>query len=92
MLHGISEETAVSTSTDLPTYSIFILELSRDAALHNVIVLENYNFDLSKAVLDQQDSQVFFGSEFQKNSKNYYYITPTGNILKIYFYTELHSL
>jgi hypothetical protein len=46
--------------------TLFIFEFSREAALHNAIVLENYNFDLSKAVLDQQDSQVSFGSEFRK--------------------------
>jgi hypothetical protein len=39
-----------------------------EACLHNAMVLRNFNFDLSKAILAQNKSQVMFGSEFKDPS------------------------
>lgn len=48
--------------------SLFIFENSRDAALHNAIVLENFNYNLHDAILAQPNSQVSYGSEFRDPS------------------------
>jgi len=40
----VKELQSVQVQAYQPT--LFIIELSRDAALHNTIVLENYNFNL----------------------------------------------
>ena len=54
---------------ELPQKSpLFIFERSRDAALHNAIVLESFNFDIDQAIRAQEGSQVFYGSEFKKSS------------------------
>jgi hypothetical protein len=45
---------------------LFLFECSRDAALRNAIVLEQFNFDVDKAIKHQSDSQVSYGSEFKK--------------------------
>lgn len=47
---------------------LFIFEHSREAALHNAIVLENFYFDIDKAIQAQKGSQVFYGSEFKNSS------------------------
>ncbi len=43
---------------------LFRFEYTKEAALHNAIVLQSYNFDLNLAIQAQQNSQVFYGSEF----------------------------
>jgi hypothetical protein len=45
--------------------TLFIFENSQEAALHNAIVLENYNYDINKAISAQEGSQVSYGSEFR---------------------------
>jgi antitoxin component of MazEF toxin-antitoxin module len=52
-----------------PSSPLFIFELSRDTALHNAIVLEQFNFNIDKVIKAQLNSQVQFGPGF-KNSKN----------------------
>jgi hypothetical protein len=47
---------------------LFIFERSRDAALHNAIVLESFNFDIDKSIRAQAGSQIFYGSEFKDPS------------------------
>jgi hypothetical protein len=44
---------------------LFIFERSREAALHNAIVLKSYNFNIDQATRAQEGSQVFYGSEFK---------------------------
>jgi hypothetical protein len=44
---------------------IFRFEYTKEAALHNAIVLQYYNFDLNLALQAQRNSQVFYGSEFR---------------------------
>ncbi len=44
---------------------MFRFENTTEAAHHNAIVLEQYNFDLNKAILAQNSSQVMYGSEFK---------------------------
>ncbi len=44
---------------------LFRFENTTEAALHNAIVLEQYNFDLDKAIRAQDSSQVMYGSEFK---------------------------
>jgi hypothetical protein len=61
-LHSFRETTPLKTP-------LFIFERSRDAALHNAIVLEQFNFNINKAINSQVNSQVSFGSEFKKSSK-----------------------
>lgn len=43
---------------------LFRFEYTKEAALHNAIVLQCYNFDLNSAIQAQTNSQVFYGSEF----------------------------
>ncbi len=45
---------------------LFRFEFTKEAALHNAIVLEQYNFDIKQAIISQSSSQVMFGSEFRK--------------------------
>jgi len=47
---------------------LFKFEGTTEACLHNAMVLGNFNFDLSKAILAQNKSQVMFGSEFKDPS------------------------
>jgi hypothetical protein len=61
-LHSFKETTPLKTP-------LFIFERSRDAALHNAIVLEQFNFNIDKVINSQVNSQVSFGSEFKKSSK-----------------------
>jgi hypothetical protein len=59
----------IQSSTDTTTRPpLFIFEYSQEAALHNAIVLENYNFDVNKALRAQENSQVAYGSEFRPPS------------------------
>jgi hypothetical protein len=45
---------------------LFRFEFTKEAALHNAIVLEQDNFDITQAIISQSSSQVMFGSEFRK--------------------------
>jgi hypothetical protein len=47
---------------------LFIFEFSREAAIHNAIVLEQFNYDIAKAINAQSSSQVMFGSEFRSTT------------------------
>jgi hypothetical protein len=47
---------------------LFIFESSKQAAVHNANVLACYNFDLHSALLAQENTQLFYGSEFKKAS------------------------
>ena len=44
---------------------LFRFENTQEAAYHNAIVLEQFNFNVSEAILAQSHSQVMFGSEFK---------------------------
>jgi len=44
---------------------LFIFEFSENAAQHNAIVLEQFNFNVNSAIQAQKHSQVFYGSEFK---------------------------
>jgi hypothetical protein len=48
---------------------LFRFEFTREAALQNSIVLEQFNFNLEQAISAQSPSQVMFGSEFRKTSE-----------------------
>jgi hypothetical protein len=54
-------------STPVPASkpTLFIFENSREAAIHNATVLENYNYNIHIAISDQESSQVSYGSEFR---------------------------
>jgi hypothetical protein len=49
-------------------FSYLKFEQSREAALHNAIILDSFNFDVNKSIRAQQGSQVFYGSEFKDPS------------------------
>ncbi len=44
---------------------LFRFEFTGEAALHNAIILQCYNFNLHLAMQNQKNSQVYYGSEFQ---------------------------
>jgi hypothetical protein len=56
-------------STNTPTRPpLFIFESSKEASLHNEIVLENYSYNVHKAIIAQENSQVSYSSEFRNPS------------------------
>ncbi len=48
---------------------LFMFESTIEAAYHNAIVLDQYNFDVHAAISAQSDSLVMFGSEFKHPDK-----------------------
>jgi hypothetical protein len=44
---------------------LFRFEYTQEAALHNAIVLQCYNFDINLAIQAQKNLQVYYGSEFK---------------------------
>jgi hypothetical protein len=53
-------------TNDHPTTTpVFIFEYSKDAALHNAIILENYNYNLHHIIETQRYSSIYYGSEFK---------------------------
>jgi hypothetical protein len=59
-LHSYKEPTQRTPS--------FNFERCREAALHNAIILESFNFGINKSIRAQQGSQVFYCSEFKDPS------------------------
>jgi len=58
-----------STKENPLLQSLFIFEYSRDAELHNSIILEQFNFDIDKAIQAQPNSQIHYGLEFKPSLK-----------------------
>jgi hypothetical protein len=44
---------------------LFLFEQTKEAALHNAIVLQCYNFDIDQAIQAQHNSSIIYGSEFR---------------------------
>ncbi len=68
---------------------LFRFENTQEAAYHNAIVLEQFNFNVSEAILAQSHSQVMFGSEFKHPNQLQELLQdhPRWAELKIYCYS-----
>jgi hypothetical protein len=70
---SVTQERFIQIIQELQNYNnpptnqnlLFRFENSTEAALHNAIVLEQYNFNVNDAITAQDNSQVMFGSEFK---------------------------
>ena len=55
----------ISTENHPPTPPEFTFELTQEAALRNFCVLQKYNGDIGKAIANQPNSPLSYGSEFR---------------------------
>jgi len=47
---------------------LFIFKRCKIAAAHNAKILESFDYDLNKVILQQHPSQISYGSEFRPSS------------------------
>jgi len=76
--------TILDSPSPLPSLTPFILDISQDAALYNVNILKNFNYDLIRVIGVHPNSHISYCSEFWHIPvlEPLLHLSPFGNDIK----------